>query len=103
MTTPNVFTEIPGKSEEGAFVYVIQFSSGVVKVGYTRNPAQRLKQHADAAKRHGGGIAKYWVSQPHAQANENERCLIGPGLRRRHPLRQVAALRARRGAACSIR
>lgn len=70
------FFDISGKSDEGTFVYVLQFSSGVVKVGYTANPAQRLKQHADTAQQHGGDITKHWVSQPHAQANENERRLI---------------------------
>lgn len=77
MTTPIVFDELLGESPAGSYIYVLQFASGVVKVGTTRNAAQRLRQHAVSALQHGGSIVSHWVSQPHGGAAANEQALIG--------------------------
>lgn len=67
---------IPGRSAEGDYVYVVQFSSGTIKVGKTKNPASRLRTHAATARTHGIKVAAQWVSQPIATAADNERRLI---------------------------
>lgn len=69
-------TDLPGKSDDGSYIYVLQFASGVVKVGTTRNAAQRLRQHAVSALQHGGEIVAHWVSDPHRDAAANEQALI---------------------------
>lgn len=63
-------------SEMGAHVYVIRFTSDVIKVGWSRKPHERLKVHAQAARTYGGGIAEQWISKPHAAAASNEKALI---------------------------
>lgn len=77
MTTGKPSTPIPGRSDEGDFVYVIQFSSGTIKVGRTQNPSSRLKSHAAVARAHGLTVAAQWVSQPITTARQSERRLIG--------------------------
>lgn len=66
----------PSVSELGAHVYVIRFTSDVIKVGWSQKPHERLKVHAQAARTHGGGIAEQWISKPHAAAASNEKALI---------------------------
>jgi hypothetical protein len=60
----------------GAHVYVIRFTSDVVKVGWSQKPHDRLKAHNVAARVHGGQIAEQWISKPHAAASANEKALI---------------------------
>jgi hypothetical protein len=58
------------------YVYVLEFSSGTVKVGQTGNPANRFKEHGNAAAAHGHTITRTWVSAPHIEFRENETALI---------------------------
>jgi hypothetical protein len=60
----------------GAHVYVIRFTSDVIKVGWTQQPSQRLKTHAKSARIHGVEVAEHWISKPHAAAAKNEKTLI---------------------------
>lgn len=63
------------------WIYVIEFSSGTVKVGCTgRNGAptgqRRIDQHRREAARHGVTITRQWLSPPHSAWEANERALI---------------------------
>lgn len=44
-------------------VYVIEFSSGVVKVGKAKDPKARLAAHAHLARIHGGALRASWASR----------------------------------------
>jgi len=57
-------------------VYVIEFSSGTIKVGQTRSPQKRIDQHSKAAAAHGHTVRRNWISGPHAEFEANERALI---------------------------
>lgn len=67
---------IPGRSQEGDYIYIVQFGSGTIKVGKTKNPTSRLRTHAATARTHGIKVAAQWISQPITTAAENERLLI---------------------------
>lgn len=67
---------LPGPSRVGQYIYVVQFNSGIVKVGRTMNPATRLKSHATGGRPHGISVSAQWLSQPHLRAKRNEHLLI---------------------------
>lgn len=58
------------------YLYVIEFSTGLVKVGMTRNPKARMRSHADEAARFGCVITSLWLSDQHENYRENEAELI---------------------------
>ncbi|WP_405673128.1 hypothetical protein [Streptomyces sp. NBC_01530] len=58
------------------YVYVIEFTSGTVKVGQTRDARKRIGQHAAAAQAHGHTVARTWVSIPHVGFAATESSLI---------------------------
>lgn len=62
--------------EFGGYLYIIEFSTGLLKVGKTRNPAKRLDQHRHHAEAFGLSITRYWVSEAHDNYGENELRLI---------------------------
>lgn len=64
------------RTMRAATVYVIQFSSGVLKVGQTSNPKARLADHAKVARAHGHGVEETLISPPHTNYLANERALI---------------------------
>lgn len=64
------------KSSRERFVYVIEFTSGTVKVGQTANPEKRLLAHKQGARAHGHAIARSWVSMPHVNYDASEQSLI---------------------------
>jgi hypothetical protein len=72
----HTFDNIPGKSEHGGYVYVLQFSGDILKVGRSVNPKNRLPQHAQMARSFNQRLLKCWVSPPHPTALKNERSLI---------------------------
>lgn len=57
-------------------VYVTAFQSGVLKVGYTANPAARISQYAYDARRSGDDVTRMWLSGGHFNARTNEALLI---------------------------
>lgn len=67
-------------------LYVVEFSSGVVKVGRTTKPEARLASHSLFAQVHGGDIAQYWVSSLHYRTADSERELIDFCLRFGRPV-----------------
>jgi hypothetical protein len=58
------------------YIYVIEFTSGVVKVGRTNTPQKRLAKHARTAQSHGVTISRSWFSTPHTGYGKNEMALI---------------------------
>jgi hypothetical protein len=59
-----------------ASLYVIEFSSGVVKVGVSEKPDHRMADHAMNARVHGHTVVNTWTSSKHANARQTERELI---------------------------
>lgn len=57
-------------------LYVVQFISGVVKVGRSERPDRRIAQHAAMARVHGGGVQRSWTSAEHYCTATTERELI---------------------------
>lgn len=57
-------------------IYVVEFATGIVKVGKTSSPTRRIRAHGRAAAIHGTEIANCWISQPHQNWSTNERQLI---------------------------
>ncbi len=62
--------------QTGGYIYVIEFTGGTVKVGRTKDAAQRLAQHARAADVHGAAVARHWFSERHMEFAANEKRLI---------------------------
>lgn len=60
----------------GGYVYVIEFSTGLVKVGKTSDPAKRLETHRGNGAAFGADITRYWVSAAHDNFDSNETLLI---------------------------
>lgn len=72
--------EIQVARGQEAHVYIVEFSDGTVKVGYSARPTPRIRQHQDNAACFGIAIARHWVSAPHFGARKNELKLIAWGL-----------------------
>lgn len=53
-----------GYPVHGLYLYAVEFTDGVVKVGQTFSPRQRLAQHRRAAMKRGAAICRYHVSEP---------------------------------------
>lgn len=58
------------------YVYVIEFTSGTIKVGQARDAKKRISQHVKAAQAHGHSAVRTWVSIPHVGFAANESALI---------------------------
>jgi len=67
-------------------LYVIEFSTGVIKVGKTIHPKVRLDSHAKSAKVHGISISRSWVSEKHPGHSDTEQELIAFGKHYGKPL-----------------
>lgn len=63
-------------SKKDQHVYVIEFESGRIKVGRSRNVKQRTGQIASIAAAFDESIARTWSSDVHSQAIENEEAMI---------------------------
>ncbi|MCW2901184.1 MAG: putative DNA-binding protein [Streptosporangiaceae bacterium] len=58
------------------YIYVIEFSFGVVKVGKTNSPRLRIRAHERDVGRFGGSIARAWLSFAHHGYSSSESELI---------------------------
>lgn len=63
------------KGMEG-HVYVVGFESGVVKVGHTGNPRNRLAGYKKDGVIHNNPVTQTWLSPPHLGSWQNETLLI---------------------------
>lgn len=62
--------------EGEGYVYVLGFGSGIVKVGYTRDPVGRPRTHQATAEAFGDSLVSQWMSPPHLKYHANEAALI---------------------------
>jgi len=67
---------LPAAPAGVGYLYVIQFSSGTIKVGRTGDPASRLRGHRRHAWAFGVSIARAWVSNAHPEHEATETRLI---------------------------
>ena len=58
--------------ELGGYIYALKFSNGMVKVGKSCDPLQRLEDHCRAMRRAGGHLRDWWFSKPHAYYDATE-------------------------------
>lgn len=68
--------DLPGKSPLGSYIYVLAFSTGVIKVGFSSNPRLRVNSYRTSLGPFGISISDLWVSEPHSQAAVGETTLI---------------------------
>ncbi len=64
------------RDSEVASLYVVEFSTHVVKVGRSANPTARIEAHRRAAAKFGVSITQTWVSEPHPDSTPREAALI---------------------------
>ena len=64
------------RAQTAGRVYAVQFSTGVVKVGQTKQPKARLADHAKTAQAHGHTVHESLLSPPHTNYLANELALI---------------------------
>ena len=57
-------------------LYVVEFTSGVIKVGKAVGPKSRIASHSKFAAIHGDGIVRSWSSERHHGYSDSERDLI---------------------------
>lgn len=77
---------LPGKHEHHRYVghvYVIELSNGIIKVGKTANPIERISEHATAAAPYDFKIVRLWLSIAHRNPAEVEKLLVAYGRRSR--------------------
>ncbi|MGY1672177.1 hypothetical protein [Geodermatophilus sp. SYSU D00710] len=67
--------------DPAGYLYVIEFSLGVVKVGETNTPQARASFHERDVARFGGTMTRWWLSDLHLNYRENEAELIAAGRR----------------------
>jgi hypothetical protein len=58
------------------YIYVVQFSTGVVKPGKAVDAERRLEHHARLAEFHGAPIVRKWISEYHLGISKTERRLL---------------------------
>jgi hypothetical protein len=58
------------------FLYVIEFSTGLVKVGRSAQPHARIRSHETSAACHGVRIERQWISEEHSNMEGSESKLI---------------------------
>jgi hypothetical protein len=58
------------------YIYVVQFSTGIVKPGKAVDPEARLGHHARLAEFHGAPVVRSWVSEYHLGISKTERRLL---------------------------
>lgn len=66
---------MPSSNARGVYLYVIEFSDGVVKVGQTVRPAERFAEHERDAKKIGCTTRRRWLSFPY-MSSRYEQLLI---------------------------
>jgi hypothetical protein len=60
---------------DGGHIYVIEFASGMTKVGKTMNASARFDTHARHAEVHGNPIVRSWTSPMHPGCSGTEKLL----------------------------
>ncbi|BDQ19714.1 hypothetical protein RQN9TF_10910 [Rhodococcus qingshengii] len=58
------------------YIYIIRFSTGVVKAGKSSNPRGRISAHLNDAQKFNAEIDQLWLSVRHRNYSENEKMLL---------------------------
>lgn len=58
------------------YIYIIRFSTGVVKAGKSSNPRGRIGAHLNDAQKFNAEIDQLWLSVRHRNYSENEKMLL---------------------------
>ena len=61
---------------DDGYIYLVEFSSGVLKPGKTGTPESRLAHHARLGRFHGVTVTRSWVSERHVGCSRTERKLL---------------------------
>lgn len=61
--------------DEG-YLYVIEFGSGLTKIGRTTQPERRFHEHAKSAEKRGDKIVRSWLSRDHPWHCKSETELV---------------------------
>jgi hypothetical protein len=69
------------RSTTRGYTYVIKYSTGAIKVGYTRSPRERYRKLWNDAAQFGVWITDRWLSPLHGECEDNEIALIRAGCR----------------------
>lgn len=73
--------KLPRQPHGEGYLYVLEFSTGYVKVGQSEEPRRRLGQHRAEAAAFGVHVANYWISPSHLNFRDNETRLINACVR----------------------
>ncbi|MER7280457.1 GIY-YIG nuclease family protein [Dactylosporangium sp. NPDC000244] len=68
--------DLPPSLDGEGYLYVIEFSTGVIKVGQTADPRRRLPEHRRDADAFKVAIVNFWISPAHWNYLDNEIDLI---------------------------
>lgn len=68
--------KLPRQPRGEGYLYVVEFSTGTVKVGQTEDPKRRLGTHRAEAGAFGVSVTNYWISPSHLNFRANETRLI---------------------------
>lgn len=69
-------TKVAAPPDDQGHLYVIQFSSGTIKVGRTNQPVERMKKHRRYGWAFGVVIVRAWISGAHEGYEATETALI---------------------------
>ncbi len=70
-------TALPGRAAIGGYLYVVEYSSSLIKVGRTVDPRTRLSVHRQLGEAFSVTIARTWLSPVHESFTKTEKVLIG--------------------------
>lgn len=59
-----------------SFVYLLRYDNGVVKIGHSNGPNDRISLHRAAGRRRGLTTTTAWLSPPHLHVERTERSLL---------------------------
>lgn len=74
--TRKMSIRLPQQKVGEGYLYVVEFSTGSVKVGQTEDPRRRLGNHRAEAAAFGVHVTNYWISPAHINFRDNETRLI---------------------------
>jgi len=67
---------LPAPIDGLGYIYVVGYTSGLIKVGQSRTPRKRLRAHRSHGAVFGVDVVDAWVSPPHRNYTQNEVRLI---------------------------
>ncbi len=75
-TDASIWTSCPPGTEGRGYLYVLQFSNGLIKIGRSANPRSRITTHITTAFAFGAELINAWVSEMHSGYGDSESRLL---------------------------